>query len=104
MAYRKTSKVIKSAANCARMRAGKERKRAASEPPCYPAPLPDLRRTIIVIDYDSGQPVEHRIDLHKTGRIDQYRAVVDGKEWKPRIGFAGVLSGIRKALPRVRAA
>ena len=103
MAYRNTKKSLKHAATCARMRAGKERRRIASESPEYPAPLPDLRRTIIVIDYDSGQPVEHRIDLHKTSRIDQYRAVVDGKEWKPRIGFAGVLAGIRKALPRVRA-
>lgn len=85
------------------MRAGKERRRIAIESPAYPAPLPDLRRTIIVIDYDSGQPVEHRIDLHKTSRIDQYRVVVDGKEWKPRIGFAGVLAGIRKAMPRVKA-
>jgi len=104
MAYRKTKKALKIAATCARMRAGKARKRLDSDPPDYPAPLPDLRRTIIVIDYDNGEPVEHRIDLHKTSRIDQYRALVDGKEWKPRIGFAGVLAGIRKAMPRVRAA
>lgn len=104
MAYRKTKKALAHEAKCARMRAGKERKRMESPAPDYPPILPDLRRTIIVIDYDSGQPVQHRIDLHKTSRIDQYRAVVDGKEWKPHIGFAGVLAGIRKALPRVRAA
>ena len=75
MAYRKTKKALKIAATCARMRAGKERKRMESQAPAHPRTLPDLRRTIIVIDYDSGQPVEHRIDLHKTGRIDQYRAV-----------------------------
>lgn len=104
MAYRKTKKALKIAATCARMRAGKANKRLDNAPPEYPDPLPNLRRTIIVIDYDSGEPVQHRIDLHKTSRIDQYRAVVDGKEWKPRIGFAGVLAGIRKAMPRVRAA
>lgn len=101
MAYRKTAKALKVAAICARMRAGKERKRAESSAPDYPPILPDLRRTIIVIDYDSGAPVHHQIDLHKTNRIDQYRAVVDGKEWKRKIGFSGVLAGIRKSMPRV---
>lgn len=85
------------------MRAAKERKRLAADPPDYPPILPDLRRTIIVIDYDSGAPVHHQIDLHRTNRIDQYRAVVDGQEWKRRIGFSGVLAGIRKSMPRVTA-
>lgn len=101
MAYRKTAKAVKVAATCARMRDGKARKRMEAAAPEYHAPLPDLRRTVIVINYDSGEPVEHRIDLHRTGRIDQYRAVVDGKEWKARIGFSGVLAGIRKSMPRI---
>ncbi len=104
MAYRKTTKALKNSATCARMRAGKERRRLAGEAPDYPAPLPELRRTIIIIDYDRGVPVEHRIDLHRTRRIDQFRAVVDGREWKASIGFSGVLAGIRKAMPRIHSA
>jgi len=100
MAYRTTKK---SAAKFARMRDGKERKRMNSPAPDYPPILPELRRTIIVIDYDMGMYDQHQIDLYKTSRIDQYRAVVDGKEWKQRIGFSGVLAGIRKSLPRMRA-
>jgi len=100
MAYRTTKK---SAEVMAAMRAAKERKRLAGTAPEYPSILPELRRTIIVIDYDSGAPVHHQIDLHRTNRIDQYRAVVDGQEWKRRIGFSGVLAGIRKSMPRVTA-
>ena len=100
MAYRTTKK---RAEVMAAMRAAKERKRLAGDAPEYPPILPELRRTIIVIDYDSGAPVHHQIDLHKTNRIDQFRAVVDGIEWKKRIGFSGVLAGIRKSMPRVAA-
>lgn len=103
MVYRKTEKSIRNAAICARMRAGKARKRVEGESPDYPAPIPELRRTIIIIDYDNGLYDQHQIDLYKTPRIDQYRAVVDGKEWKKRIGFSAVLAGIRKSMPRVRA-
>lgn len=100
MAYRTTKK---RAEVMAAMRAAKERKRLAGDAPEYPPILPELRRTIIVIDYDSGAPVHHQIDLHKTNRIDQFRAVVDGIEWKKRIGFSGVLAGIRKSMLRVTA-
>lgn len=101
MAYRLTAKAAKHAEICARMRAAKLQKRIDGDAPDYPPILPELRRTIIIIEHDSGKPVEHKIDLYKTGRIDQYRAVVDGIEWKKRIGFSGVLAGIRKAMPRV---
>lgn len=98
MGYRVTRK---RAEMLAKMREAKEIKRIMGDAPIYPPLLPDLRRTIIVIDYDSGLPEHHQIDLYKTGRIDQYRAVVDGIEWKKRIGFSGVLAGIRKAMPRI---
>lgn len=103
MAYRKTAKALKISATCARMREGKARKRMEAVAPEYPAILPELRRTIIVIDYDSGVPAHHQIDMYKTNRIDQFRAVVDGVEWKKRIGFSGVLAGVRKSMPRVSA-
>ena len=35
-----------------RMREAKERKRLESEPPDYPIELPNLRRRVIIIDYD----------------------------------------------------
>jgi len=76
MAYRKTKKSIRNAAICARMREGKARKRIEGEAPDYPKPLPDLRRTIIVIDYDRGLHEQHQIDLYRTNRIDQYRLLV----------------------------
>jgi len=103
MAYRKTKKSIRNAVICARMREGKARKRMEGAAPDYPKPLPELRRTIIVIDYDNGLHDQHQIDLYRTNRIDQFRAVVDGQEWKKRIGFSAVLAGIRKSMPRVRA-
>lgn len=71
MTYRTTKK---SAEKFARMRGAKERKRMDSPAPDYPPILPELRRTIIVIDYDKGVYDQHQIDLYKTNRIDQFRA------------------------------
>lgn len=61
--------------------------------------LPLLRRVLIVIDYDSGGPVEHRIELYRTSRVDVYRATADGQDWGHR-GWTAVLEGLRKSLPR----
>jgi hypothetical protein len=65
--------------------------------------LPKLRRRLIVIDYDTGEPQMHVIDLLRTERCDTYRAVVDGREWK-RAGWSRVLDGLRRAMPRVLSA
>lgn len=62
---------------------------------------PDLRRRITIEDFDQGERVVHVIELHRTSRIDSYRAVIDGCEWKPRIGWARVLDGLRRAMPRL---
>ena len=83
------------------MRDARERRRLGVEPR-YPRELPALRRTLIIIDYDFGR-VEHRIDLYRTPRIDCYRAVADGVEWKRRVGWSKVLAGLRVKFPRVRA-
>jgi len=64
--------------------------------------LPELRRVIEITDYDSGQPATHHIELYRSDRIDCYRAVVDSRLWKARIGWSRVLEGLRKALPRLR--
>ena len=99
MTYRKRSKYSKKLQN---MRKAKERVRAGSPTPNYPAILPDLRREVIIIDHDFGT-VTHHIQLFKTGRVDCYRAVADGKLWKERIGWSRVLEGLRKSMPRVGA-
>ena len=84
-------------------RDARERKRLKGAEPSYPRELPALRRTLIIIDYDFVR-VEHRVDLYRTRRIDCYRAVADGVEWKRRIGWSKVLAGLRVKFPRVRAA
>lgn len=84
------------------MREAKEQKRIAGPAPDYPPVLPDLRRRIIIIDYDFGKVV-HRIDLYKTNRVDCYRAVADGKPWRDLVGWSRVLEGIRKSFVRVGA-
>lgn len=81
-------------------RAAKERKRLAGQAPDYPPSLPSLRRTLIIIDHDFGT-VEHRLDLYRTNRIDCYRVVADGVEWKQRAGWSTVLEAVRKSFLRV---
>lgn len=99
MAYRKRTK---QSTKMAAARAAKVRKREAGPAPDYPLVPPDLRRTVIIIDHDFGT-VEHRIDLYRTSRIDCYRVVADGLEWKKRAGWSTVLEGIRKSFLRVSA-
>ncbi len=82
------------------MRDAKERKRLNSVLSNYPAELPDLRRMVIVIDYDFGKVVEI-MKLHKTNRIDCYKAVINGKVWRKRIGWAKAVEGIRKSFTRI---
>lgn len=62
---------------------------------------PPLRRRITIEDFDGAEPRTHVVELYRTSRIDSYRAVVDGREWQPRIGWSRVLDGLRRALPRL---
>jgi|Deesub1362B_J571_1020462.scaffolds.fasta_scaffold06412_3 hypothetical protein len=96
--YRQTAK----AKQCAAMRSAKERIRLESLTPEYPKELPELRKSILITNYDFGEEV-HLFELMKSGRIDQYRVIVDGELWKERIGMSGILAGIRKSMPPVRA-
>lgn len=66
-----------------------------------PQNIPELRRIIEITDYDSGEPITHKLELYKTDRIDCYKVLVDGKLWKNRIGWSNISAGIRKALPRL---
>ena len=63
---------------CARMRASKERKRLEGSTPDYPPDLPELRRKIIIIDYDFGEK-RYEMDLYRSNRRDCYKVVVDGR-------------------------
>jgi hypothetical protein len=82
------------------MRRGKDRARMAREPQGRAPDLPLLRREVLVIDYDSGEPVTHTLHLFKTRRVDTYRIEADGKPWKS-CGWSVALAGLRKAYPRV---
>jgi hypothetical protein len=62
---------------------------------------PHLRRRITIEDFDGTEPRAHVVELFRTSRIDSYRAVIDGQEWKPRIGWSRVLDGLRRAMPRL---
>ncbi len=99
MAFRKTRRSIET---LARMKAGKDSARMERPAPDYPAVLPDLRRRIVIEDFDFGHSV-HVMEFYRTNRIDCFRVVVDGKEWKRRIGFSAALAGLRKSMPRVGA-
>ena len=61
--------------------------------------LPQLRREIIVTDFDTGEPVTHTMHLYRSDRVGCYRAVADGKPWKDRIGWSKVLAGAAQELP-----
>lgn len=82
------------------MKRGRELAAMAREPRGRAPDLPELRREVIVIDYDSGQPVTHTLHLYRTSRVDTYRIEADGKPWK-RGGWSACLVGLRKAYPRV---
>ena len=99
MSYRVTKQRL---GQLAQMRAAKARKREAAPAPDYPTQLPELRRRIVIIDYDFGERI-HTLDLYRSNRIDCYRVNVDGQPWKDRMGWSRILSGLRKSLPRVGA-
>lgn len=82
------------------MRAAKERRRLEGAAPDYPAALPHLRRQVIIIDYDQGMDV-HMLNLYRSDRIDCYKVTADGEPWRERIGWARILEGLRKSMPRV---
>ena len=82
------------------LRRGRDRANASKPERRYPPALPDLRREVIVVDYDSGQPVTHTLHLYRTRRVDTYRIEADGQPWKCG-GWTAALAGLRKAYPRV---
>lgn len=100
MAYRRRTKC---SAKLAAARAASDRARMEQPAPDYVPQMPELRRRIVITDFDFGE-VTHTIDLYRTGRIDCYRVVADGVEWKKRAGWSTVLEAVRKSFIRVGAA
>lgn len=82
MAYRITNRARE---RIQLMRAAKDAKRTSGSAPDYPAELPVLRRRIVVTDFDFGEQA-HVLELYRTNRVDCYRVVADGVEWKRRAG------------------
>ena len=97
--YRKR---IRGSAKIEAMRRGKEAARMARPIEERAPELPLLRRRITVTDFDFGE-VTHTVDLYRTNRIDCYRVVADGVEWRRRLGWSGVLEAVRKSFLRVSA-
>jgi len=87
-----------------RAKASRDAARMAEDAPDYPRTFDKTkpRRTVLVFDHDFGTVV-HQIDLYATSRIDCYRAVADGVEWKKRVGWSGVLECLRKSFVRLAA-
>ena len=83
------------------LKRGRERAALAREPRGRAPDLPDLRREVVVTDFDTGAPVTHVMHLYRSNRVDCYRAEADGRLWSPRIGWSKVLADIRKAYQRV---
>ena len=98
--YRRTSKYQKTLAKSYTRRVKKEPNLEASVEHQSTLEIPKLRRVIEITDFDSGQPIVHKLELYKTDRIDCYDVYVDGAIWKKRIGWSQILAGIRKAMPR----
>lgn len=103
MTYRLTKKAAAQRQRLLAMRADRDRARLAAPAPDYPPTLPDLRRRIVIEDFDLGHKV-HVLELHRTNRVDCYRVVADGVGWKKRAGWSKILAGLRKSMPRVGAA
>jgi hypothetical protein len=100
--YRRTRKYQEQITRSAKAKARREIAREEGHHPDYPPELPELRRVILITDYDTGTPITHKIELYRTTRIDCYNAWVNGRLWKKRIGWSRVLEGLRKALPRLQ--
>lgn len=83
------------------MKRGRERAAMAREPQGRMPDLPQLRREVIVIDYDAGDPVTHTLHLYRSDRVDCYNVAADGQPWKARIGWSKILAGVRKAYQRL---
>lgn len=84
-----------------RVRAAKEAKRLAGPPPEYGLDLPEIRRRVIVENFDLGEMVRHDVVMRRSNRIDCYVLEVDGQPLPGRHGWSKTLEYVRKAFIRV---
>lgn len=96
MAYRRTERYQR---RIRAMREGKARARMEREQAPRWSP-PELRRRLIVEDFDTGEARRTVIDMHATSRIDCYRVTVNGIAQAGRPGWSRVLDLLRRAMPR----
>jgi hypothetical protein len=61
-------------------------KRLEGGAPDYPPELPEMRREVLVVDYDSGAPVVPHWALYRTNCVDCYRVKENGIEWNVASG------------------
>jgi hypothetical protein len=98
MAYRKSSRYSR---QLAAARAANHRERLETNPPACPRDIPEIRREMLVVDYDTGMPVVHHWVLRRTGRVDCYAVTENGTPWRGRHGWARILAQVRQRFPRV---
>lgn len=84
----------------AQMRAAKERKRIENSEPLSIWIPPEVRRRVVIYDYDFGE-VTHEIVCRRSNRIDSYEVMVDGNIQPGRMGWSAVCNLQRKAFVRV---
>jgi hypothetical protein len=70
-----------------RMREAKEVIRLNGPAPEYPLPVPNLRRIVIIIDFDFGKKVIKFFKFYKTKRIDSYY-IIDEEGTSIKAGWA----------------
>jgi hypothetical protein len=69
--------------------------------PDYPPPLPELRRQVIIRDFDFGER-ELVVSLYKCPRIDCYMVEIGGEIINKRAGWSTALEIVRKEFSRLR--
>ena len=67
----------------------------------YPPALPELRRRVIIRDFDFGER-ELVVNLYRCPRIDCYMVEIDGEIVDGRAGWSTALEIIRGKFPRLR--
>jgi hypothetical protein len=84
------------------MRAAKARKREALGSREVPLSPPDLRRIVVVIDFDSGRPMMRMMQLWRSDRLDRYRVRTPRGESRRPVSWSNIAATLRKRFPRVR--
>lgn len=102
--YQKTRKKMAADRKFASMREARRRQADQLGDPVdlsSPYEPPPLRRVVIVIDYDLGEPRIETFRLGRTGRIDSYAVEHNGKPIPGRIGWTNFCKRLSAHFPRI---